>query len=58
MLNAKFKDTDINETELKQNCHPHVFELIQKSVKANLRDRIPLKSFLNLVVFKGAEISP
>ena len=56
-INQKFKDSDLNLNEIKKICFPEVYELIEKSVKANLKDRIPLKKFLNLSVFSRVEIS-
>jgi hypothetical protein len=56
-IGQKFKDSDLNLSEISKICLPEIYELIEKSVKANLRDRIPLKKFLNLPVFSRVEIS-
>lgn len=56
-INEKFKDTDLDLGDLKTKCLPEVYELIVKSVKANLKDRIPLKSFLNLSIFSRVSIA-
>jgi hypothetical protein len=56
-INERFKDTDLDLGDLKTRCLPEVYELIVKSVKANLKDRIPLKSFLSLSVFNRVSIT-